>query len=99
MRRTVPAQHPLRHLFAVVTERCFLEGIGWPGRLDYVETGKRSYRIASEFSYGGHAGEVPLFRKLSEDFELCVFGLGYVRADLKRLRNPRLQRMWGTLLS
>ncbi|MFQ5960330.1 MAG: hypothetical protein ACE5MG_02965 [Candidatus Methylomirabilales bacterium] len=188
MRRTIPMQHPLRQLVAVVTERCFFEGLGWPdhavirylveilvdfshidslykirnaqGRrvedvvemliegdlchhatglerqrqvhkhigdytlfmtglfpewirrmkqqralaspdalLDYVETGKRSYRIASEFSDGAHAGEVPLFRKLSEHFELCVFGLGYVRADLKRLHNPRLQRMWGTLLS
>jgi hypothetical protein len=66
--------------------------------LDYVETGKRSYRTVSEFSYGTDREEVPQFRKLSENFELCVFGLGYVRADLKHLRSPRLQRMWGTLL-
>ena len=60
--------------------------------LDYVETGKRSYRTASEFSYGTYRGEVPLFRKLSENFELCVSGLSYVRADLKHLRNPSLCR-------
>ncbi|MFQ5881438.1 MAG: hypothetical protein ACE5I9_03035 [Candidatus Methylomirabilales bacterium] len=188
MGRSIPAHHPLRQLFATVTERCFLEGLGWPdlkviryvaellldfthidsvykirnaqGRrfedvvemlmegdllhrarsvdrerevhkhigdytlfmsglfpeflrrmkrarvltspdalLDYVQTGKRSYRLTSEFSYSGHGEEASLFRKLSENFELCVYGLGYVRADLDRLRNPMLQRIWGTLLS
>lgn len=188
MRSRVPARHPLRQLFATVTEQCFLEGLGWPdlelihylaellldftyidnvykirnaqGRrvedvaemlmegdlfhraasvdrerqvhkqigdytlfmsglfpeflqrmkrertlispdalLDYVQTGKRSYRIVSEFSYSGHGEEAPLFRKLSENFELCVYGLGYIRADLERLRNPTLRRIWGTLLS
>lgn len=188
MRRTIPAQHPLRQLFAVVTQRCFSERLGWSDRavnrylvellvdfthidnlykirnaqgrrvedvvemlmegdllhratslererqvhkhigdytlfvaglfpeslrrmkrervvtspdalVDYVETGKRSYRIASDCSYSPYDEEVPLFRKISENFELCVFGLGYVRADLMRLRTPSLQRIWGTLLS
>lgn len=188
MRSKVPARHPLRQLFTTVTERCFLEGLGWPdldltrylaellldftsidnvykirdarGRriaevaemlvegdllhrassidrerevhkhigdytlfmsglfpeflrrmqrervlvspdalLDYVQTGKRSYRIVSEFSHGTHGETAPLFRKLSENFELCVYGLGYVRAELERLRNPTLRRVWGTLLS
>ncbi len=56
------------------------------------ETGKGSYRTASEFSYGTYRGEVVLFRK----FKLCVSGLSYVRADLKHLRNPSL---CGTLLN
>ncbi len=187
MQRTIPAQHPLRHLFAVVTERCFLEGLGWPDRavvrylaevlvdfthidrlyrirngqgrrvedvvemlmegellcratslerqqqvhkhigdytlfmtglfpecvrrmkrdrvlagpdalLDYVETGKRSYRIASEFPCGAPGEEVELFRRIADNFELCVFGLNYVRADLKRLCNPSVERIWGALL-
>ena len=185
MQRSISAQHPLRQLFSTVTERCFLEGLGWSdpavirylvellvdfthidrlykirnaqGRrvedvvemliegdllhrasslererqvhkhigdftlfmtglfpeflrwmkrqrvlispdtlVDYVETGKRSYRIAS---YGAYGEEVSLFRKLAENFELCIFGLGYVRTDLRRLRNRRLERLWGTLLS
>ena len=66
--------------------------------LDFVQVGKRSYRIVSEFSYGGYEPLAPLFRKLSENFELCVYGLGYVRADLDRLRDSRFQAVKGQLL-
>ena len=66
--------------------------------LDYVQVGKRSYRIVSEFTYGPYGGSAPLFRKLSENFELCVYGLGYVRADLDRLRDPRFRALKGRLL-
>jgi len=66
--------------------------------LDYVQVGKRSYGIVSEFAYGPYAESAPLFRKLSENFELCVYGLGYVRADLDRLRDPRFQAIKGSLL-
>jgi hypothetical protein len=66
--------------------------------LDYVQVGKRSYRIVSEFPSEFPGGPSPLFRKLSENFELCVFGLGYVRADLDRLRDPRFQAVKGRLL-
>lgn len=66
--------------------------------LDYIRVGKRSYRIVSEFRYGPYGESAPLFRKLSENFELCVYGLGYVRADLDRLRDPRYQALKGRLL-
>jgi hypothetical protein len=66
--------------------------------LDYIQVGKRSYRIVSEFTYGPYEESAPLFRKLSENFELCVYGLGYVRADLDRLRDPRFQVLKGRLL-
>ncbi len=66
--------------------------------LDFVRVGKRSYHIVSEFGYGPYAESASLFRKLSENFELCVYGLGYVRADLDRLRDPRFQRAKGQLL-
>jgi hypothetical protein len=66
--------------------------------LDFIQVGKRSYRIVSEFTYGSYRPEAPLFRKLSENFELCVYGLGYVRADLDRLRDPRFQALKGHLL-
>lgn len=67
--------------------------------VDYVKTGKRSYRIVAEF--GEHGGEIdpPLFRKLSENFELCVTGLGFVRSDLERMRDPAYQRVKGLLLN
>lgn len=66
--------------------------------LDFIQVGKRSYQIVSEFTHGSYRPEAPLFRKLSENFELCVFGLGYVRADLDRLRHPRYQILKGHLL-
>ncbi len=66
--------------------------------LDYVQVGKRSYRIVSEFASTGAEAAAPLFRKLSDNFELCVYGLGYVRADLDRLRDPRFQTAKGRLL-
>jgi hypothetical protein len=66
--------------------------------LDYIQVGKRSYRIVSEFPSDFPGGPSPLFRKLSENFELCVYGLGSVRADLDRLRDPRSQAVKGRLL-
>ncbi len=66
--------------------------------LDFVQVGKRSYRIVAEFQQGAYAEMAPLFRKLAENFELCIFGLGYVRADLDRIRDPRFQAVKGRLL-
>ncbi len=66
--------------------------------LDYIQVGKRSYRIVSEFPADFPGGPPPLFRKLSENFELCVYGLGCVRADLDRLHDPRFQAAKGRLL-
>lgn len=61
--------------------------------IDYVKTGKRSYGIVGEFTFGDYGEVAPLYRKLSEQFELCVFGLGYVRSDLDHLRRPEFQRV------
>lgn len=66
--------------------------------LDHVRTGKRAYRVVSEFRLGRRGAAASLFRKLSENFELCVYGLGHVRAELDRLRNPAVRRAWGILL-
>jgi hypothetical protein len=66
--------------------------------LDYIQVGKRSYRIVSEFPSDFPGGPPPLFRKLSENFELCVYGLGCVRADLDRLRDPSFHEAKGRLL-
>ena len=65
--------------------------------IDYVRTGKRSYHIVAEFAFGGYEEVAPLYRKLSQQFELCVFGLGYVRSDLDRLRRPEFQRLISAL--
>ena len=66
--------------------------------VDYVKTGKRSYGMVAE--YHGEAGDQsPLFRKLSENFELCVAGLGFVRHDLDRLQDPTYRKAKDLLLN
>ena len=65
--------------------------------IDYVKTGKRSYRMVAEFGDfaedADQGSSPPLFRKLAENFELCVLGLGYIRGDLDRLQDPRYQQV------
>ena len=72
--------------------------------VDYIKTGKRSYRIVAEF--GDWTPSSPeeratplLFRKLSENFELCVVGLGYIRGDLDRMQDKRYQQARRLLLN
>lgn len=67
--------------------------------VDYVKTGKRSYRIVAEIGRDDTEADPPLFRKLSENFELCVTGLGFVRSHLDRLQNPAYQRARDLLLN
>lgn len=54
--------------------------------VDYVKAGKESYGVVSAFDQFEYRDEAPLFRKLAEHFELCVFGLNLVKQDLERLQ-------------
>jgi hypothetical protein len=67
--------------------------------VDYVKTGKRSYGIVAQFHEGETKDGVPLFRKLSDNFELCVTGLGFVRSDLDRMQDPGYTKAKGILLN
>ena len=67
--------------------------------VDYVKTGKRSYDIVSKIGRDSAEGDPPLFRKLSENFELCVTGLGFVRSDLDRMQNPAYRQARDLLLN
>jgi len=67
--------------------------------VDYVKTGKRSYGIVAQIGRDEADGDPPLFRKLSENFELCVTGLGFVRSDLDRMQDPAYQRARDLLLN
>jgi len=67
--------------------------------VDYVKTGKRSYGIVAQMADAPAPEEPPLFKKLSENFELCVTGLGFVRSDLDRMRDPAYQRARDLLLN
>ncbi|HEY6084129.1 MAG TPA: hypothetical protein VIU63_01970 [Nitrospira sp.] len=67
--------------------------------VDYVKTGKRSYGIVAQMADSPAREEPPLFRKLSDNFELCVTGLGFVRSDLDRLRDPAYRQARDLLLN
>lgn len=53
--------------------------------IDYVRQGKQSYYIVSTFQHGRYAQDARLFRQLSDQFELCLYGLSLVRRDWERL--------------
>jgi hypothetical protein len=50
--------------------------------IDYQQQGKRSYYLASTLSDGD---DRPVLRRLSDEFELCAFGLSQVRKEWERL--------------
>lgn len=66
-----------------------LQGKGTADSLiNYQEQGKRSYYLASTLSAGSEQG--PVFRRLSEQFELCAFGLSRVRREWEKIDNDGL---------
>lgn len=67
--------------------------------VDYVKTGKRSYGIVAQIGREDGETSLLLFKKLSENFELCVTGLGFVRSDLDRMQNSAYQRTRDLLLN
>jgi len=67
--------------------------------VDYVKTGKRSYGIVAQIGREDAETSLPLFKKLSENFELCVTALGFVRSDLDRMQDPAYRRTRDVLLN
>ncbi len=61
--------------------------------VDYVKAGKESYFIVAAFDQFEYRGEAALFRKLSDNFELCVYGLNLVKRDLARYQRDYYQRL------
>ena len=57
--------------------------------LDYVKAGKESYHIVAAFDQFEYRKVAPLFRRLSDHFEICVYGLNMVRRELD-LGQPQL---------
>ena len=65
-------------VFPEVAERIRKEG-GKDALLDYRELGKRSYAEASRIPVEKEFAPSELLERLSDEFELCVYGLGEVR--------------------
>jgi hypothetical protein len=53
--------------------------------LDYMRQGKNSYAIAASFDYGAYRQQATVLKKLSDEFELCVYGLSHVRGEMDRM--------------
>ncbi len=56
--------------------------------IDFCQQGKRSYYIASTFEDDPYREEAPILRRLSEEFELCAYGLNQVRREWEK-HTPR----------
>jgi hypothetical protein len=65
--------------------------------IDFVQAGKESYAIVSSFDQFEYRGEAPLFRRLSENFELCVVGLNLVKQDLEDFQRDYYRRLLDTI--
>ena len=65
--------------------------------LDYVKAGKESYHIVAAFDQFEYRKVAPLFRRLSDHFEICVYGLNMVRRELD-LGQPQLTGQFRELL-
>lgn len=53
--------------------------------VSYLAMGKRSYYIASTFEDEQYSAEAPVLRRLSDDFEMCAYGLNQVRKEFDTL--------------
>jgi hypothetical protein len=57
--------------------------------VDYTMQGKRGYWITSRMDEEDHRSEADLFRRLSEQFEVCALGLREVRREWEEIqRDP-----------
>jgi hypothetical protein len=52
--------------------------------VDYCSQGKRSYFLASQFENDPYREEAAVLRRLSDEFELCAYGLHEVRREWER---------------
>ncbi|GIV09838.1 MAG: hypothetical protein KatS3mg019_1929 [Fimbriimonadales bacterium] len=60
--------------------------------IDYVKQGKESYRLVSLFDIGEWREEAPMFRRLSEHFEVAMQGLHAVRQMWEQMAQESFQR-------
>jgi hypothetical protein len=73
-------------LFPEAISRWRLRRMRLDSMVDYVRAGKESYYIVSEFNQFEYRSIAPLFKKMSEHFETCVFGLNLVKQDLASMQ-------------
>jgi hypothetical protein len=57
-----------------------------------MKAGKESYYIVSKFEDFEYTKVAPLFARLSNHFEQCVYGLNMVKNDLQEMQHPIVRR-------
>jgi hypothetical protein len=57
-----------------------------------MKAGNESYYIVSTFEHFEYQKAAPLFKRLSADFERCVYGLNMVKNELQEMQHPIVQR-------
>jgi hypothetical protein len=62
------------------------------GFIDFIKAGKESYYIVSKFEFFEYAKVAPLFARLSQEFERCVYGLNLVKNELQEMQHPIYRR-------
>ena len=83
----------LMGLFPEHIARIHRKGTGIDAFIDYMKAGKESYAVVAAFNQFEFRDEAPLFRRLSDRFELCVFGLNLVKQDLAEQQNAAYRHM------
>lgn len=83
----------LTGLFPEYVARIARKGSSMDSLIDYLKAGKESYRVVAAFDQFEYRDIAPLFRKLSEQFELCVYSLNLVKEDLARQQAAAYHQM------
>src|SRR5438105_3497715 len=60
--------------------------------IDWIKAGKESYYIVSKFDCFEYTKVAPMFERLSDHFEQCVYGLNCVKNDLQEMQHPIMRR-------
>jgi hypothetical protein len=60
--------------------------------VDWIKAGKESYYIVSKFDCFEYTKVAPLFERLSDNFEQCVYGLNRVKNELDEMQHPIVRR-------
>ena len=72
----------LTGLFPEYVQKQQRRGMRADAFVDYMQAGKESYRIVASFDQFEFRDIAPVFRRMAEQFELCVFGLNLAKAEL-----------------
>src|SRR5215467_15843188 len=60
--------------------------------VEWMKAGKESYYIVSKFDCFEYTKVAPLFERLSDHFEQCVYGLNCVKNELQEMQHPIVRR-------